>query len=117
VANACPPPPTSSIGSNAQGFLANQVPWMLALAPQTLPPPFASPGDVFLHFILENFSSKVCTLVASGSPLFAPTPVHIMVRHGDKTQVALSSICQMLQFWLGSSFERISVLETSYNWF
>jgi hypothetical protein len=69
---------------------------MLTLDPQALPPPFATLGDAFLHFILENFSSKVCTPVASGSPLFAPSPVHIMVRHGDTTPVALSSICQML---------------------
>jgi hypothetical protein len=89
---------------DAQGFLVKRVPRALLLDPKALPPPFSSPGDAFLQFVLENFSSLVCSPVSPGSPLFAPSPVHIMVKHRDQEPVPLSSVCSMLKFWLGSAF-------------
>jgi hypothetical protein len=94
---------------DAQGFLAKRVPRALLLDPKALPPPFSSPGDAFLQFVLENFSSLVCSPVSPGSPLFAPSPVHIMVKHRGQDHVPLSLVCSMLKFWLGSAFENLDV--------
>jgi hypothetical protein len=71
----------SRCDGNAQGFLAKHVPRALALNPFALPQPFSTPGDAFLQFVLANFSSLVCSPVTLGSPLFAPSPVHILVTH------------------------------------
>jgi hypothetical protein len=79
-----------------QGFLASQVPWLLAVDPLSLHPPFETPGDAFLQFALENFSSSVCSSVACGSPLFAPSLVHLAARHSNHQHVSLHSVCSML---------------------
>jgi hypothetical protein len=79
-----------------------------------LPSPFSSPGEALLQFILDNFSSQVCTPVAPGSPLFAPSPVYIAVSRDDLQPISSSSIRSMLQFWIGSKFESLDVFEVGH---
>jgi hypothetical protein len=100
---------------SGQGFLAKHVPWLLSLDPKSLPPPFSCPGDAFLQFILENFSSLVCSPVAPGSPLFAPSPVYVLVRQSNQKPAPLSSVCSLLRFWIGSAFEKLFVVEINHN--
>jgi hypothetical protein len=106
-----PPPPLLQ----AQGFFAKHAPRMPPGRSTTLL--FFSPGDALLQFIMENFSSQVCTPVAPGSPLFAPSPVYIDVCRDDHLPVPLASFCNVLQYWVGSSSERLVVSEVSPNVF
>jgi hypothetical protein len=112
-AQGSPPPRVAA----RQGFLAASTPQLLTLDPQALPPPFSTPGDAFLQFVLQHFNSLVCSPVAPGSPLFAPSPVHIAVRHERRQPVSSSSVSQMLQFWIGSSSENLVVVEVGQNVF
>jgi hypothetical protein len=82
-ASSAAPPMVVAKLTPTQGFLTKRVPGSLALDPQALPHPFSTPGDAFLQFMLENFSSLVCSPVTPGSLLFAPSPVFIAVTHGD----------------------------------
>ncbi|KAK1670811.1 hypothetical protein QYE76_058970 [Lolium multiflorum] len=115
----CPVPGAGAPSQQAgvQGFLSARTPGALALNAQSLPPPFTTPGDCFLQYALQNFRSQVCTPVAPGSPLFAPSQVHIAVRHEHCQTFSVSSVHAMLQFWLGSAFERLSVFEVGPNVF
>jgi hypothetical protein len=115
---ACPgelaAPPSEK---QVQGFFARHALGMHGSGPLATLLPFSSPGDAFLQFILENFSSQVCTPVAPGSPLFAPSPVYIAVCRDDHQTVSLSSVCGALQFWMGSSCERLAISEIGTNVF
>jgi hypothetical protein len=104
---------------SGQGFLVKHVPWLLSLDPKSLLPPFSYLGDTFLQFILENFSSLVCSPVAPGSPLFAPLPVYVLVSQSDQRPAPLSSVCSLLWFWIGSAFKKLFVVEINHNvfWF
>ncbi|KAK1685191.1 hypothetical protein QYE76_046039 [Lolium multiflorum] len=56
----------------------------------------------------------------SGCPwlaLFAPSPVHVAVRHERRQPLSSSSVFSMLQYWLGSAFEHLVVFEVGPNIF
>uniref|UniRef100_A0ACD5X706 Uncharacterized protein n=1 Tax=Avena sativa TaxID=4498 RepID=A0ACD5X706_AVESA len=59
----------------------------------------------------------VCSPVAPGSKLFAPSPVHVAVTSASTSPVSCSHICNLLKFWLGSPFESFSVAVLGKNWF
>ena len=66
--------------------------------------PGSSPGDALLQFVLENFSSPVCSPLEPNSELVSPTLVWIKLLPPTPLLDNLA-VFSLLKFWIGSQSE------------
>jgi hypothetical protein len=59
----------------------------------------------------------VCSSMAPRSKVFAPSPVHVVLRSEGIIFVSCSLVLSLLQYWIESKFERLALVQLRQNSF